>query len=114
MDPVEFIGKTIAFILLVGLSILGAVYAGFVGTELWSWFVVPLGAPEIGIAHGLGLMSLAGYPMRGLATAIGEIKYKVNTDDEHGWLFKAYIQFIIGILVISLFWGFGAIYHWFM
>ena len=34
------------------------VFSGFVTTELWLWFVVPLGAPAINIAHALGLRML--------------------------------------------------------
>lgn len=36
-------------------------WLGFVTSILWRWFVMPLGAPPIGIAHAIGLCLLVRY-----------------------------------------------------
>lgn len=35
-------------------------YGAFVVMALWGWFVVPLGAPPINMAHAFGLAAFAG------------------------------------------------------
>lgn len=49
------VGAVFAF----GFLALLAVLRGLVLVQLWAWFLMPLGAPRIGIAHaiGLGIMS---------------------------------------------------------
>lgn len=42
----------LVLILLIPVS---AAFKGFVLSRLWGYFVVPLGVPEIGIAHAFGL-----------------------------------------------------------
>lgn len=44
----------------VALFILAILLRGFVLSVLWGWFVVPLGAPEIGVASALGLAITVG------------------------------------------------------
>lgn len=34
---------------------------GFVLSELWGWFVVPLGVGELGVAHAIGFALVVGY-----------------------------------------------------
>ena len=46
----------VVFVLSIPLS----VYRGFVLALLWRWFVVPLGAPAIGVVHAMGLSWLVG------------------------------------------------------
>lgn len=46
--------------LLLIIGIFAAIFAlvafrGFVLSYLWAWFLVPLGLPEIGIAHAIGI-----------------------------------------------------------
>ena len=46
--------------LLVALGVmallpLAAIYNGWAFSTLWNWFVVPLGFPALGIAHGFGV-----------------------------------------------------------
>lgn len=40
------------FVIIPALSIF---WGGYVGSVLWGWFVVPLGAPPIGTLHSAGL-----------------------------------------------------------
>lgn len=49
-------------------------FRGYVFTELWSWFLVPLGAVPIGKAHALGISLLLW-----LATTAG-LKTQLDTD----------------------------------
>lgn len=46
----------VAMLSLIALSIL---WRGFVLHILWGWFVVPLGAPHIGVAWAIGLAAIA-------------------------------------------------------
>lgn len=85
-----------ALILLVPTVMWG----GYVVSVLWGWFIVPLGAPPVGIAHALGLMLMASLPRLGLA--------KTKDEDE-------VLVSIIKSWVVSLFaLGCGALYHAFM
>lgn len=45
----------LAILGLVALVAVMALYNAFVLATLWAWFVVPLGAAQIGIAHAYGL-----------------------------------------------------------
>lgn len=40
---------------------------GWVFTVLWAWFVVPMGAPVLGVWHALGIGLVVHMPLRGLA-----------------------------------------------
>jgi hypothetical protein len=40
--------------------IVGALIGGYVLAKMWLWFIVPFGAPEIEIAHAIGISLLAG------------------------------------------------------
>lgn len=48
------------FVGFVGLIVAMGLVRGFVLSYLWAWFIVPLGAPQIGIAHAIGLSLLVG------------------------------------------------------
>jgi hypothetical protein len=47
--------KIIGAILALIFVILGAIWAGYVITLLWLWFMCPLGLPEISLAHAVGV-----------------------------------------------------------
>jgi len=34
---------------------LSAIWSGFALSHLWGWFIVPFGAPVIGVAHAIGI-----------------------------------------------------------
>lgn len=48
----EVLWVVIGYFAFIGLL---AVYNGFVLTKLWTWFVVPLGAPTITLAIAVGI-----------------------------------------------------------
>jgi hypothetical protein len=46
------------FLAIIGVAIVGVIsifWGGYVGSILWGWFVVPLGAPPISPLHAAGL-----------------------------------------------------------
>jgi hypothetical protein len=49
-----------AAFLLLPFAIGASVYRAWVATFLWAWFVVPLGAQQIGTLHACGLVILLG------------------------------------------------------
>jgi hypothetical protein len=81
-------------------AILATILSGFVLTQLWAWFIVPLGVPAIGIAHGIGLSLVASMlTLRTNATTV-----------DHKW----YETMGISIACSLLFWGMGALVALFM
>lgn len=98
----------IAFIALLIVDIPAIIFRGFVLTQLWGWFVVPLGADRLGIAHALGLSLMLGIFFAHIATK-NDVK---NSDNE--WYVQA-IGTLINSILASLFaWGVGAIIAGFM
>jgi len=51
----------LAIVGLIALIPFSIMYNGFVLSYLWTWFLVPLGLPAIGIAHSIGIMSIKGF-----------------------------------------------------
>ena len=51
---------------IMGITLLN----GWVVINMWNWYVLPLGAPEISFAHALGLATLVSFIAR--ATIIDE------------------------------------------
>lgn len=51
----KLLGSLLALLAIAGITVPLFVLNGFVLSNLWAWFVVPLGAPPIGIAEGIGL-----------------------------------------------------------
>lgn len=88
-------------LLLFLFSIPAIIFEGFVLSQLWQWFITPLGVVSIGIAQGIGI-----------ALLVGLLTSKVNaaTNPEMtGWMLA--ISQIVAFLFV---WGFGAIVHLFM
>jgi hypothetical protein len=86
---------------VLGTVVLMALFRAFVFTYLWGWFIVPLGAPHIGIAHAMGL-----------ALIVGLLTARPDLEDHEGEAAKrfgkAISQGVIGALVV---WGMGFILH---
>ena len=51
----------ISGLVIIVLVIPLALWGGVIASNLWCWFIVPLGAPPIGIAHAAGLMLIKGF-----------------------------------------------------
>jgi hypothetical protein len=50
-----------------------ALLRGYVLSQLWGWFVQPLGAPHIGVVHAIGL-SLAAQTFLPMPSSEGKVK----------------------------------------
>lgn len=51
--------KITAIIIGLSAAIILTIFGGWVFTQLWGWFVVPLlGVPYLSIAHGIGITML--------------------------------------------------------
>ena len=79
----------------------GWVWKAFVAVYLWSWFIVPLGVPAVGMTHALGL-TLAGWYFCGGMTG-------VTRDKSVGFTEWIAVQLAIGITGL-----FGCLFHSFM
>lgn len=90
-------------VLFVALVLLRAV----VLKDLWGWFVVPLGVPGIGMAHAVGISTIAS-----LLTSSPTTSRKDEKDTNK---FADGISVLILSGVLSLFaWGIGAVVHLYM
>ena len=81
------------------LSLLLIPFHGDVLSELWGWFLVPIGLPAIGVIHALGLR-----------LTLYSFCSSLNPADppKENPLFQALISIVITLFI----WGFGALYHW--
>jgi len=48
----------IAIVFALAITAPIAMWWGYVLSVMWGWFLVPLGAPEIGVAHAIGIAGL--------------------------------------------------------
>jgi len=106
---VTFIGlmslATVVFsFVFVVFSVPLALLTGKVLSDLWFWFIVPLGVPAIGIAHACGITSIPAIFLASVAK---------SKADEKGFG-NAIIQYLGLALGVIMLWGFGAICHSFM
>lgn len=91
--------KLLAWLIAIPL---GLCWKAVVLVDLWAWFIVPLGAPVIGMAHALGI-ALASWLF---GSGLDNVKKNPETGGLERW---ALIQ-----LVVLMVWGYGAVYHHFM
>ena len=77
------------------LAIIVSLYKAFVFTFLWVWFIVPFGAPELTLMWSMGII---------LVVTTLTHQYKPSDDFQ----FK---DFIHSMIVVSITWGLGWIYH---
>lgn len=89
---------TLALAWIVSLPVL-VFYRAYVFSYLWLWFVVPFGAPAIGIAMAIGLLVLKGF----LTYEIKPTNKAESSDKELSEVFQPLLQsylaptFIFGI-----------------
>ena len=96
---------TIQFLVWLALAAFSSILSGFVLKQLWGWFIVPLGAAQIGIAHALGLSLLVS------ALTLSIPRRKPSAKTMIGKMYESLIFHTVGALLA---WGFGALYHVFM
>lgn len=54
-------GAILFVVAIFSIIVLASITHGFVLSILWGWFLVPLGAPALGIAHTIGIALLTRY-----------------------------------------------------
>lgn len=77
-----------------------SIWQAFVLVRLWSWFAVPLGAPQIGVAW-----------MCGLSFMLRSVTYQAQNAKDERSNFEKWAVPLLSPLVL---WGAGAIAHAFM
>lgn len=87
----------------------GIFLSGVVLSDLWEWFVHPLGLPIIGIAHAIGLSLLRPLTVMRDTKAILAGKYPTISEE---WRWSAYV--IDDSVVMLLVWLAGYIVKGFM
>jgi len=91
----------VALLLALLLIVPVTIFRGYVLSQLWHWFVVPLGVTDIGIAWAIGLSVLV---------TLFTFRYDIQTDkDMQGWTGA-----IVGFIIVLISWGMGALVHLFM
>lgn len=109
----ETLGKFLAIILAICNTFFLTMYAGFVLSQTWLWFVVPLGVPAINKWHALGLVLVAGWPLIPVITKLDAIKepwWKNLESDEV--VAGIYDRMLISAIITSMLWGLAYGYHW--
>ena len=79
---------------------------GYVLTQLWAWFVVPFGAPQIALWHACGVSTFAA-----LLFANPSYDAILHSLDERSNNVKLRQAIAWGLLVPLFAWGTGAIFH---
>lgn len=88
-------------------------WEGYVLSRLWTWFVEPLGAPHVGIAHAAGLAMVVHFATLEYGGAIYRSVRERSFDDEQKSAAgsSALLSKIIGP---AIFLGIGWLVHWWM
>lgn len=89
------------YLILIAVGILGAILGGFTISQLWFWFVTPLGVPAISIAQGIGLNLVAVLLTMRMNAA--------SNDDIKGGMLAA-LTIVVNLLFLLMGW----IVHFFM
>jgi hypothetical protein len=93
--------KIIGFLALLALDIPVLILRGFVLSQLWLWFLVPLGVPVVGIAQAIGIS---------LLVSMLTVSSHKSSDDDDFWT-GAIGNLLKSLLMSLLAWGMGAIVH---
>lgn len=89
-------GKILWSILALLLAIPAWIYSGYIFSELWGWFIVPLGVKAIGTAHAMGLSIAVSFPF--LGHYVSSQKSSKNDDIGMGTL----IRIVVGVTILWL------------
>ena len=89
-----------AILILVVVIVPLSIWRGFVLEIMWGWFAVPLGAPDIDIAHAIGIALLIGM----------FLSHTPKSDDDSPTISTILTGFFTSLLYLML----GAVVHAFM
>jgi hypothetical protein len=103
------------WLIFITVTFASSVYSGFVLSELWGYFMVPLGVKALSIPNAIGIMLLITFLFRGTMWKVIDIYNKVH-DLEGGdeKLKAAWTNWGAGLLGVTVLWGWGALVHSFM
>lgn len=101
MEFFAAVGKLFITIILLVFS---SVLVGYIAFHFWNWFVIPLGAPAIGVVNAIGVVMI-----------LRLITRQPVTKDEAGRPYSETLSRGIVTTVGSLiFWGLGFLVHLFL
>ena len=81
-------------------------FKAFVLTQLWTWFIAPLGVMQVGLAHAYGIsVALSLFTYSGSNT---------SDDDDGDYVEKILKSIFLAFAVPAVMWGFGYICTLFM
>jgi hypothetical protein len=83
------------------LSIPATILQGYVVSQLWLWFIVPLGVVNISVAHGIGIALIVSY-----------LTARINGATDPA--IKGWTLFLANVFGALFVWGFAYIIHLFM
>jgi hypothetical protein len=89
-----------AILIFVAIIVPLSIWNGFVLEIMWGWFAVPLGAPDITVAHAIGIALLVQM----------FVSHTSKSDDKSSFLSTILTGFFISLMYLVL----GAIIHAFM
>lgn len=95
-------------------SVIGAVLGAFFFRDMWAWFVVPLGAPSIGLPHAYGLSlfvrTLAVHAPSGMvALLVGVAEERESTAKER--TFYRHYSFVVNVVLPAIAYLLGYLAH---
>lgn len=89
---------TLFLIVFVWCLLINNVVFGYTCSQLWLWFLVPLGIPAIGILQSVGLSTIFNLFLSGIYWHIGRKKIEDKMDS----VFEKYKFFFIPVFYLSL------------
>lgn len=104
----KVLGNIFAFVLIMAASFASAMLGGVVLSDLWEWFVVPLGPPPITTVHAIGLLWVF---------FIFSMRLKRESRDKKPgdeWWAESIFSLAYSVFGYLTCWAFGAIWHQFM
>ena len=86
-------------------SIILAMVGGVIVSDVWNWFVAPLGVMEITALHGMGLAVILSFQLHGVAAKLNQM------DSMEGDMPKTMTLILTVGMSYLITWGFAAIVH---
>ena len=95
--------KFITIVISTPFYIAAMFYSGFVLSMGWGWFIVPLGVPEIGVLHAMGIIYV------GTWFKYNGPYHKAMSDDE--FIEHMVTKLIGSVIFVTLVWGLMYVIH---
>lgn len=89
---------------VIAFSIAAAPWWSWVAAKLWTWFLVPLSAPTIGLAHMYGISALVGMFTAPIIVNVANVKSHDQTERERD-MFRVICAWLAPLFALT----FGAV-----